>query len=150
DRGRPAVAGRPGYQNGQSTSRPPPRAPKATFLRCLGIGPQTTGPFLTPLAGLVAATDPLSDHIQPVVGVDEGDEGHQRAKLVIVVVLGGVRPHVVADAASAIGDPRAVLSEFQRRPLGLAENIRVAPYRDQTEPNLALPGTRRGLRVHVG
>src|SRR6266566_7165854 len=47
---------------------------------------------LSPLAGLVVPSGPLEDDVEAVVGADDGDERHQRGELVVVVVLGGVRP----------------------------------------------------------
>src|SRR5580692_5692999 len=57
-----------------------------------------------PLAGLVVAGGLAGDDVQPVVGVDQGDEAHQRAELVVVVVLGRVGPDLVADAAVRVGE----------------------------------------------
>src|SRR6516162_8115898 len=76
----------------------------------------------SPLAGLVVAGGLPGDDVDTVVGVDEGDERHQRGELVIVVVLGRVRPGLVGDATGAVGDAGALLGEFQRSPFGLGED----------------------------
>src|SRR6266571_4454880 len=62
-----------------------------------------------PLAGLVVPGRLPGDDVQAVVEVDEGDEGHQRRELVVVVVLGRVRPGLVGDPAGGVGDAGALL-----------------------------------------
>ncbi|MEV4161954.1 hypothetical protein [Nonomuraea dietziae] len=55
-------------------------------------------------AGLVVAAGHPVDDAEPVVGVDQGDDQHQGGELVVVVMLGGVGPGLVGDAAGAVGD----------------------------------------------
>src|SRR5262245_26450519 len=104
----------------------------------------------SPLAGLVVTALGLADDVQPVVGVDEGDEGHQRGELVRVVVLGRVRPGLVGDTAGGVGDAGALLGELQGGPLGFGEDLRVPPGRHQVEPHPAFPRVLGVLGVHVG
>ena len=59
--------------------------------------------WLSPLAGLVVTGGLLGDDVHAVVGVDEGDKRHQRGELVIVVLLGRIRPGIVSDTAGGIG-----------------------------------------------
>ena len=54
----------------------------------------------------------MDDDVHAVVGVDEGDERHQRRELVVVVVLGRIRPGLVGDATGGIGDASALLGEL--------------------------------------
>ncbi len=54
-------------------------------------------------------------------------------------MLGGVRPGLVGDAAGGVGDAGALLGELQGRPLGIGEDYRLPPYRDQVEPDRAFP-----------
>src|SRR5712692_1072048 len=105
---------------------------------------------LCPLAGLVVTGGLPDDDVHAVVGVDEGDKGYQRGKLVIVVVLGGVRPGLIGDAGGGIGDAGALLGELQGGPFGLSEDRCLPPCRDQVEPQLAFPGVCGVLGVHVG
>jgi len=81
--------------------------------------------WLSPLAGLVVTGGLLDDDVHAVVGVDEGDERHQRRELVIVVVLGRIGPGLVGDTTGCIGDAGALLGEFQSGPLGLGEDLRL-------------------------
>jgi hypothetical protein len=97
------------------------------------------------LAGLVVPSGPPKDDVEAVVGVDDGDERHQRGELVVVVVLGGVRPGLVGDAAGGVGDAGALLGEFQGRPLGIGEDCRLLPYRDQLESRRASPACSASL-----
>jgi len=100
---------------------------------------------LSPLAGLVVPSGPLKDDVEAGVGVADGDERHQRGELVVVVLLGGVRPGLVGDAAGGVGDAGALLGELQRGPLGLGEDCRLPPYRDQVEPDGASPACSASL-----
>src|ERR1035437_641219 len=80
--------------------------------------PAGAGRWLSELAGLVVAGGLPDDDVHAVVGVDEGDDRHQRDELVIVVVLGRVRPGLVGDTTTGgVGDAGALLGEFQRGPL---------------------------------
>ena len=119
-----------------------------------GHGRRHAGPRrsagLAPLPGLVVAGGLPGDDVQPVVRVDDGDQARQRAELIVVVVLGRARPGVVGHAAGRVGDPGALLGEFQGGPLGLGEHRGLPPGRDQVEPELAFPGGQRVLGVHVG
>jgi len=63
--------------------------------------------WLSELAGLVVAAALLGDDAQAVGGVDEGDETCQGGELVLVVVLGGIRPGLVRDPAGRISDAGA-------------------------------------------
>ena len=83
----------------------------------------------SPLSGLVVTALVLADDVQPVVGVDDGDEAHQRGELVVVIVLGRVRPGLVGDTAGGVGDAGALLGELERSPLGVGEDLRVPPRR---------------------
>src|SRR6185437_5745893 len=118
------------------------RAGRSTRLARLG------GTCLPPLARHVVARGLAGDHVEPVVHVDEGDEADQRAELVLVVVLDGVVPGVVTDAV-AVGDAGALLGQLERGPLGLGEDLGLAPGGDQVEPLLGLPGVQGVLGVHV-
>jgi hypothetical protein len=66
----------------------------------------------SPLARLVVTCGLAGDHVHTVVGVDEVDEAHQRAELLIVVVLGRVRPDFVGDAGS-VRETGTVLCELK-------------------------------------
>src|SRR6266581_8344555 len=105
---------------------------------------------LSPLAGLVVPSGPLKDDVEAVVRVDDGDERHQRGELVVVVMLGGVRPGLVGDAAGGVGDAGALLGELQGRPFGIGEDCRLPPYRDQVEPDRAFPRVSGVLGMRVG
>jgi hypothetical protein len=105
---------------------------------------------LSPLPRLVVTGGVAGDHVEAVVGVDQGDEAHQGAELVVVVVLGRVRPGLIADAARGVSDAGALLGELQGGPLGLGEDRRLPPRRDQVQPHPALPGVLGVLGVHVG
>ena len=61
-----------------------------------------------------------------------------------------LRPGLVGDPAGCVGDPGALLGELQGGALGFGEDRRLPPRRHQVEPELALPGVCRVLRVHVG
>src|ERR1039458_1779747 len=80
------------------------------------------GCWSPPLAGLVVAGGLLGDDVHAVVGVDAGDEGHQGGELVLVVVLGRVRPGLIGDTTSGVGDAGALFGEFQGGPLGLGRS----------------------------
>src|SRR5947207_1143650 len=82
----------------------------------------------SPLPGLVVTSPVPADDVQPVPRVDHGDGAHQRGELVIVVVLGRVRPGVVGVAAGGVGDAGALLGELERGPLGLGEDLRLPPH----------------------
>jgi predicted SnoaL-like aldol condensation-catalyzing enzyme len=102
------------------------------------------------LAGLVVAGGLLGDDVHAVEGVDDGDEAHQGGELVLVVVLGGVRPGLVGDATGRVGDAGALLGQFQGGALGVGEDLGLPPGRDQVEAHRGLPGVRGVLGVHVG
>src|SRR5258708_37237975 len=119
----PAPARTPSLSSPAPDTAPAARLPKGTCRF-------TARPWLSPLAGLVDAARLPRDDVHPVVGVDERDERHERGKLVIVIVLGGIRPGLVGDAARGIGDASALLGEFQSGPLGLGEDVRIPPCRD--------------------
>src|SRR5207245_9661287 len=116
------------YQRGKPG--PPAHRPRGRT-RPLTQGGERPDPRLSPLAGLVVTGGLLDDDAHAVVGVDERDEGHQRRELIIVIVLGRVRPGVVRDTTGGIGDAGALLSEFQSRPLGLGEDRCLPPRGDQ-------------------
>jgi hypothetical protein len=77
----------------------------------------------SPLSGLVVTALVLGDDVEPVVGVDERDQAHQRGELVGVVVFGRVRPGLVGDAAGGVGDAGALLGELEGGPLGVGEDL---------------------------
>src|SRR6266540_3236850 len=52
----------------------------------------------------------------------EGDEGHQGGELVLVVVLGGVRPGLVGGTTGRVGDAGALLGQLQGGALGVGEH----------------------------
>jgi len=108
------------------------------------------GPSLSPLPRLVVTGGLPGNHVQAVVGVDEGDERDQRRELVIVVLLGRICPGLVGDTTGGIGDAGALLGEFQSGALGLGEDGRLPPHRDQVEPHRAFPSVLGVLGVHVG
>src|SRR6478735_7351058 len=83
--------------------------------------PAASGPSAE-LAGLVVPGRLPGHDVQPVVGVDHGDEGHQGEELVLVVVLGRVGPRLVRDPARRVGDARALLGQLQGGALGLGED----------------------------
>jgi hypothetical protein len=68
--------------------------------------------WLSELAGLIVPGRLADDDVHAVVSVDEGDDADQREELVIVVVLGRVRPGFIGDAAGGVGDAGALLGEF--------------------------------------
>ena len=105
--------------------------------------PAGAGRWLSELAGLVVAGGLPDDDVHAVVGVDEGDEGHQGGELVLVVVLGGVRPGLVGDTTGGVGDAGALLGQLQRGALGVGEDRGLAPGRDQVEALLGLPRVQR-------
>ena len=70
---------------------------------------------------------------------------HQGGELVLVVVLGGVRPGLVGDATGGIGDAGALLGQLQRGALGVGEDLGLAPGRDQVEAHRGLPGGAASL-----
>jgi hypothetical protein len=81
---------------------------------------QSDGCFsLSVLAGLVVAGGLLGDDVPAVEGVDEGDGAHQRGELVLVVMLGGIRPDLVGDATGRVGDAGALLRQLQGSALGI-------------------------------
>src|SRR6266540_3227443 len=100
--------------------------------------------WLSELAGL------LDDDVEAVGGVDEGDEGHQGGELVLVVVLGGVRPGLVGGTTGRVGDAGALLGQLQGGALGVGEHRGLPPGRDQVEAGGGLSGVRGVLGVHVG
>src|SRR6266568_8355380 len=60
-------------------------------------------------------------------------------------------PALVGDTTTGgVGDAGALLSEFQSGPLGLGEDLRLPPHRDEVEPHLAFPSVFGVLGVHVG
>ncbi len=132
---------------GATRCPPSPRTARAASER----GEQGNGgvPSLPELAGLVIAGGLLGDDVQAVPGVDEGDGAHQGGELLLVVVLGGIGPRVVGDAAARVGEAGALLGQLQRGPFGLGEDRGLAPGRDQVEPHRGLPGARGFLGVHV-
>ncbi len=79
------------------------------------------------MSGLVATGRLAGDDVHAVIGVDECDETHQSGELLVVVVLGRVRPDLVAGATGGIGDAGALLGELERCPLG-----REAPTRPES------------------
>ena len=100
---------------------------------------------LPPLAGLVVAGGLLSDDVHAVPCVDTRDERHQGGELVLVVVLGGVRPGLVGDAAGGVGDAGALLGQFQGGSFGLGEDRGLPSGRDQVEPHLGFPACAAGV-----
>ena len=74
------------------------------------------GRWLSELAGLVVAGWLPGDDVDPVPGVNPGDERYQRAELLVVVVLGRIRPGLAGDtpAASASRVPCSVSSSAAR------------------------------------
>jgi hypothetical protein len=105
---------------------------------------------LSELAGLVIACGLLDDDVQTVDGAHEGDEAHQRGELVLVVVLDGIRPHLVGHAACGVGDAGALLRQLKGSALRFGEHRGLSPGRDQVEARRGLPGVRGVLGVHVG
>src|SRR5690606_8074111 len=101
------------------------------------------------LPGHVAARGLLVDDVDPVVGVDQRDEGHERHELVLVVVPGGVRPDRVGDPAGPVGEAGALLGQLQGRALSLGEDRGLPPDGHQVQPLVALPGRDGVLGVHV-
>ena len=73
-------------------------------------------PGSAPLPGLVSPAGCRVMTFSRVVGVDDGDQAHQRGELVVVVVLGRVRQasSVTPPAASAIRVPCSVSSSAAR------------------------------------
>jgi WhiB family transcriptional regulator, redox-sensing transcriptional regulator len=65
--------------------------------------------LLSPLAGLVVTGRLLGDDVHAVPGVDQGDLRHQGRELVLVVVLGGLRPDLVGHPAGGVGDASTLL-----------------------------------------
>lgn len=57
------------------------------------------------LADLVVAGRLLGDDVQPVHRVHERDQQHEGRELLLVVVLDGTRPHLVADPGGRVRDP---------------------------------------------
>src|SRR5258708_39139891 len=78
-----------------------------------GSPPAGASRWSSELPGLVIAGGLPDDDVHAVIGVDEGDDRHQRDELVIVVVLDRVRPGLIADASPPIGDAGALLGELQ-------------------------------------
>nr|BFE77755.1 hypothetical protein GCM10020093_003560 [Planobispora longispora] len=126
-------------------SRPDPGAPPAC-----GGGAPDRGSRSSELAGLVVTGGLPGDDVHAVEGVDEGDPGHQGGELLLVVVLGGVRPGLVGDPAGRVRDPGALLGQLQRGALGLGEDRGLPPGRDQAEAHRRLTGGEGVLGVHVG
>ena len=62
------------------------------------------------LSGLVVTALVPADDVQPVPGVDPGDDARQRGELVGVIVLRRVRPGLVGDAAGYAG---SLLGKFE-------------------------------------
>ncbi len=73
----------------------------------------------------------------------------ERGELVLVIVLGGVRPDLVGDTTGPVGNARALLGQLQGSTLGVGEHRGLAPRRDQVQARRGLPGVGRVLRVHV-
>jgi hypothetical protein len=71
--------------------------------------------WLSPLAGLVVPGGLAGDDVQPVPGVDAGDERHQGGKLLIVVVLGGVLPGLVGYPSSRAARSASVKTVASRQ-----------------------------------
>jgi hypothetical protein len=129
-----------GTRQRPSAPIPPFRPPRLASAGCSS---------LFELAGLVVTGWLLDDDVQAVVGVDEGDDGDQGGELVLVVVLDGVRPGLVRDAAGRVGDAGALLRKLQRSALGIGEDCGLSPGRDQVEAHRGLPGAYGFLGVHV-
>lgn len=64
------------------------------------------------LAGPVVPGGPLDDDAEPVERIDEGDERDEGGELIVVEVLAGVAPRLVADPTRRVGDPRALLGQL--------------------------------------
>ena len=64
-------------------------------------------------------------------------------------MLGRVRPGLVGDASGGIGDASALLGQLEGGALGLGEDSRLAPCRDQVQPQRGFPGLLGVLGVHV-
>jgi hypothetical protein len=114
-------------------------ASQETCPAALAGRPAGAGRWLSELAGLVVAGGLPDDDVHAVPGVDESDDRHQRDELVIVVVLGRVRPGIIGHTAGGVGDAGALLGELQRGTLGLGEDFRLPPRRDQVQPLLVFP-----------
>ena len=111
-----AATGRQRLDQRQTTPRPRrqrgPRAvhplPGRLLSRQAGAARFAGGPGLRLHVRLIARSSPppwlqvagrlAGDDVHPVVSVDQGDEAHQRGELLVVVVLGRVRPQLVSDA----------------------------------------------------
>src|SRR5215469_12001270 len=126
----PAMTGRSVGFRGRVTVAEMARSAPGTPPPGTGAG----GGWLSELAGLVVACGLPGDDVEPIPGVDPGDERHQRTELLVVVVLGRIRPGLIGDTASGVGDAGAQLGKFQRGPLSLGEHRRLPPRRDQVEP----------------
>jgi len=82
---------------------------------------------LSELTGLVVASRLLEDHVPAVERVDDSDRAHQRRKLILVVVLGGVRPSLVGDTTGSVGNASALFGQLQGSALGVGEHRGLAP-----------------------
>src|ERR1039458_1269811 len=111
-----------------------------------------------PLARCIVTCRLAGDDVHSVVGVDEGDQAHQRAELLIVVVLGRVLPGFGGDAIG-IRDAGTLLGELQGGLLGLGKDRGLPPGADQVKPHRAFPamlgvlGDRKSTRLnssHLG
>jgi RNA polymerase sigma-70 factor (ECF subfamily) len=138
----------------------PPASPTSTLTstsrrvrRTRERGPENNAPghrSSSELAGLVVAGGLPDDDVQAVEGVDDGDDRHQGGELLLVVVLGGVRPGLVRDPAGRVSDAGGLLRQLQGRALGVGEHRGLSPGRDQVEAHRGLPGVRGVFGVHVG
>jgi hypothetical protein len=90
------------------------------------------------------------DDVPSVEGVDQSDERHQGGELVLVVVLGGMGPGLVGDAAGGVGEAGALLRQLQSGSLGVGEHRGLTPGRDEVEARRGLAGVSGVLGVHVG
>jgi hypothetical protein len=97
---------------------------------------------------LVVPAQAVDDHAHPIGGVDQGDEAHERADLVVVVVLPHRGPGLVGHAAT-VADARPLFRQRQRGALGFGEYRGVPPGGDQVNPDLRLTRGRGLLRVDV-
>jgi DNA-binding CsgD family transcriptional regulator len=57
----------------------------------------------------------------------EGDEAHQGGELVLVLVLGGIRPGLVRDPTGRVGDAGALLRQLQGGALDIGEHRGLPP-----------------------
>jgi hypothetical protein len=53
------------------------------------------------------------DDVRAVDGVHERDEAHQRGELVLVIMLGGIRPGLVRDTVGRVGNAGALFRQLE-------------------------------------